>query len=173
MFMLNYVTPEHAEGVTAEIYNFFPKRMGVPAPMQLLSVSPELLQIQADSIGHFMRQGEIEHSVLAAIRYLAARLFDYDYCRQLNEKMLMAQGMTKQELEVMWTNPLDSPFDKNENALLAFVVKSLKNPMEIAQDDIEQLKKMGWPEKAIFEATAHGSAMQAHGTLFKTFMKKK
>ncbi|WP_147821138.1 carboxymuconolactone decarboxylase family protein [Salidesulfovibrio onnuriiensis] len=172
MFMLNYVTPEKAEGEIAKAYGIYPESLGVPAPMQLLSVSPDLLRLQTASIGHFVSQEEIDHSLLAVIRYLVAQAFDYDYCREFNKGMLQAQGMTEPELETMRKNPLDGPFESNENALVAFVIKAVHDPLQITRKDIEELKDMGWSEKAILEATSHGAAMLTHGTLFKTFMER-
>ena len=53
MFLLDYQKPGHATDSTAEIYSFFLGRTEVPAPLQLLSASPELLRLQFSNILYF------------------------------------------------------------------------------------------------------------------------
>lgn len=172
MFMLNYVKRDDANGYVAQAYGFFPERMDIPAPLQLLSASPKLLKAQVGVISHFTSQDEVDFSILTAIRYTAARMHDYQACTDLNASLLNAQGMTDDEIEVMYNAPQQAPFNDREKALYTFVVRALENPMSTTQSEIDELKTMGWSEAAILDSVSHGAYMQAHGTVFKTFMIK-
>lgn len=105
MFIVDHVNPEQAQGDIARIYSVFPEAIGVPAPMQLLSVSPELLKMQAKSLGYFMHHPNLEAPLLPALRYLGASRAGYDYCMGLNRGMLERQGMDQPGLAAITDDP--------------------------------------------------------------------
>ena len=74
MFVLKYQQPEEATADVAKIYNIFQqKRTQVPAPLQLMSTSPEMLNLVFSQISYFMHHPTLSFPLLAAIRLLAAQ----------------------------------------------------------------------------------------------------
>jgi len=74
MFLLKYQTPEQASEGVAKIYDHFTrKRSPVPAPLQLMSISPGLLKVFFEQITYFMNHEALSFPMLAAIRFLAAQ----------------------------------------------------------------------------------------------------
>lgn len=171
MFIIDYVTPEKAEGVVAEVYSFFPETMGVPDSVQIASASPALLKAQGDTIKYFSAgQDELSFHLLAAIRFIAATHFCHDYCVMLNSGMLKSSGLSEEEILSLNDNP-SVGFEDKDAALLAFVAKALESPASTNEDDIDALRELGWSDTAIFDATAQAGQMAWASLVFRTFSK--
>lgn len=169
MFLLNYVTPEAAKGPIDEIYSVFPKEIGPPHPLQLMSASPGFLKCQFEFIKYFTNHQKLSFPLLASIRYMAANDCDYEYCIKFNQNILMAAGVNEQALEAIKEDPDKAPLEDNEIAMLKFVSKAIKTPEAIAPSDIEALRNSGWEDSEILDAVAHGAYMKGHSTLMKAF----
>jgi len=170
MFILKTVKPEEAIGKVAEAYSVFPKEMPVPAPLILMSASPELVHLQSGIIRHFMTHQKLDMGLLAMIRYLAAVENDYTFCINLNAGLLkMAGGFSDADLEALKANPENAPLEDFQKALLLFVLKVVKTPEEVQETDVEKLREMGWSDQDIFDAAFHGAAMIGAGKLYKAF----
>jgi hypothetical protein len=172
MFILNYVSPEKATSPIGEIYNVFPKEIGPPHPLQLMSASPGFLACQFEIIKYFTNHKKLSFPLLAAIRYMAANYCDYEYCIKFNQNILMAAGADEQALEAIRYDPDKAPLEDNERAMLKFVSKAIKTPDAIMQSDVEALRNVGWEDSEILDAVAHGAFMQGHSTLMKAFSNK-
>jgi len=170
MFLLDYTTPEKAEGAVADVYNIFPKEMGVPESLQIYSANPKLLELQGEAIKYYMGQDELSFHLLAAIRFIAANHFCHDYCTMLNASMLKASGMTEEEVQRLAEDPT-AGFVDEEAALLAFVIKALESPSSIGEGDIAPLRELGWSDTAIFNAIGQASQMSAASLIYRTFKK--
>lgn len=171
MFLIDYVTPEKAEGAVADVYNIFPPEMGVPDSLQVISASPALLEAQGNIIKYFMGgQEELGFHLLAAIRFMAASHYCHDYCTMLNAKMLQAAGLSEEEVNRLSNDP-STGFEEKEAALLAFVIKALDTPEAIGEDDIATLRELGWSDNAIFDAVGQAGQMASASLAFRTFTK--
>lgn len=168
MFLINYVTPEAADGDIAKAYKTFPENLGVPSSFQLFSASPGLLVRQSEVIKYYMGQEELSFHLLAAIRFIAAGHYCHDYCVNLNTQMLLAAGMSQEEIEALKEDPT-SGFIEEEAALIRFVSKSLDSPNSIVEDDVNKLRELGWSDTAIFDAVSQAANMGAASHLFNTF----
>ncbi len=167
MFRLNYVPPEKATGKIAEAYAVFPKEVGVPAPMQMMSASPELASIQSGVIKYFMNHQTLSRKLLTLIRFLSAKECDYGYCIAFNSQFLKAFGLTDVDLDNIQADPATAPLDDKEKALLLFVVKSLDKPEQVTDADVASLRAKGWTDTDIFDALYHGAVMRAPSAMFK------
>jgi hypothetical protein len=171
MFLLEYVSPEKAVSPVDEIYSFFPKEIGPPHPLQLMSASPGFLACQFEFIKYFTSHEKLSFPLLAAIRYMAANDCDYEYCIQFNQKILMAAGANEHALEAIKDDPDEAPLEDNERAMLKFVSKAVKTPEAVVQSDVEALHNIGWEDSDILDAVAHGAFMRGHSTMMKAFLK--
>lgn len=170
MFLINYVTPDKAEGSIADVYNFFPKEMGVPESLQIFSANPKLLELQGEIIKYYVGEDELSFHLLAAIRFIAANHYCHDYCTLLNANMLKASGLTEEEVQRLMEDPT-AGFEKEEAALISFVAKSLESPTTINEEDIAVLRNYGWSDKAIFAAIGQAAQMSSASLIYKTFKK--
>jgi len=172
MFLLKTVDPKQATGSVAEAYAVFPKEVGVPTPLQLMSASPGLLERQAATIRYYMNHPKLTFPLLAAIRFLAASKINHPFCIEFNGGVLMKMGLTAEEMATLKDNPGASSLEPDEAAMLAFVAKALNDPASVAEADIQALRELGYADSDIFDALAHAANMTAGALLYKTFVRE-
>lgn len=170
MALITTVEPGSAEGQTKEIYDTMQKLAGVvPAPLQLASASPWMLDMMWQSVQYYSRHPRLGFGVLSAIRYLVARHYDYAFCTGFNKKFLLLQGMSEADIEKMEQDPLQVPLDDKDRSLAAFVIKAIKTPNTVEKDDMDRLRELGWTDGDVLDAVAHGTNMVGSSILMKTF----
>jgi hypothetical protein len=170
MSLITMVSPETAEGQIAQAYKPFLDAIGVvPKPLEMMSVSPGLLKIQAETIGYFMQHPALGLPLLTFIRLLVSVAYDYEYCIGFNSGLLKSQGISEDLLSSVKTDPSQAPLEEKDKAMLLFVLKAVKTPEAVEQNDVKGLLEMGWSEKDIFDAVYHGMGMIGPSKMFKAF----
>lgn len=69
----------------------------------------------------------------------------------------------------MENDPLQTPLEDKDRAMVAFVMKAVKSPDGVEQQDVDELHEQGWTDSDILDALAHGTNMVASSILMKTF----
>jgi alkylhydroperoxidase family enzyme len=170
MPLIQTVEPDQAEGKAKEIYDFMQKNAGViPAPLQLASASPWMLDMVWQSIQYYSRHPNLGFGLLSSIRYLVAQQYDYAFCTGFNRNMLSMQGLSDEDIEKMEKDPLQAPLDDKDRAMVAFVMKAVKTPDDVEKQDVDRLHDLGWTDNDIMDALAHGTNMIGSSILMKTF----
>jgi alkylhydroperoxidase family enzyme len=171
MALLKTVKPGEAQGLVKETYDMFLK-MGpvVPKPLQLLSVSPDLMKIQTGIMGYYMKHPTLSFELLAHIRMLSAHSAGYEFCVNFNGGILSQMAsVSEEQIDATLADPSKAALREKDKAMLLFVVKAVKTPEAVSGKDVEALRKIGWTDRDIFDATVHGANMRAASILFKTF----
>lgn len=168
MFLLETQHPDQATGAVAEVYAHFQGRMDVPAPLRLLSASPELLGLHFAQIAYFMRHPKLSFPVLAAIRFLAARQACFEHCRTLNRTWLVKAGLTEDEVDALAQGRNVEAFSEAENALLRVVGKVLAKD-KLRAEDVAALRDLGWTDADILDACAQGASLIGAAYLSEAF----
>jgi len=170
MALIQTVEPEKADGQAKKIYDIMQQTAGtIPAPLQLASASPWLLNMIWQSIQYYSQHPKLGFGLLSAIRYLVAQHCEYAFCTGFNKKFLKMQGMSEEDIEKIQEDPLQAPLDDKDRGMLAFVMKAIKTPDAIANEDMAQLHDLGWQDSEILEALSHGTNMISSSILMKTF----
>ncbi len=170
MALIQTVQPENAEGAVKEGYEMFMEHIGIiPKPMEMMSASPALFTQQLQRIQYFSTHPHLSFELLAHIRYLVAHGLNYGFCMDFNKTVLKKQGLEASDFEKMETDPSQALLEENERAMLAFVVKSVKNPGSVTKDDIQQLKDLGWDDRDMVDALAQGVSMIDHSIMMEVF----
>lgn len=169
MFVLQYQTPEQATGSVAEVYAHFLGRTTVPAPLQLLSASPDLLRLQFEQIRYYMGHNALSFPLLAAIRFLASQQVCFEHCRTLNRSWLLKSGLSEQDLDNLLQGQNVDAFSDRENALLRLVAKVLAKE-RVRPDDVQALRDLGFTDSDILDACAQGTNMIGASYLFEAFL---
>ncbi|MEW5911094.1 MAG: hypothetical protein AB1814_00935 [Thermodesulfobacteriota bacterium] len=170
MPLINVVPPDKAEGKVKEGYAIF-KRLGmVPAPFQMYSSSPELVDLRRQTITYFMSHPTLSPPLLALIRMLVAEELKYYYCISLNREILKMAGIEDEDAAArILADPASAPLSDKDKAMLLFVLKAVKTPDAVTAEDVEGLRALGWSDRDILDATEHGAGMVRDGILFKAF----
>ena len=170
MFILDYQKPGQATDGVAEVYAHFLGRSEVPAPLQLLSASPEMLGLQFEQIRYFMGHERLNFPMLAAIRFLAASQVCFDHCLILNRTWLTKSGLSTEDMDNLSKGESIEAFSDAENALLHVVRKVLAKET-VHPKDIATLRGLGWKDSDILDACAQGTAIIGMSYLIKAFEK--
>lgn len=169
MYLLDYVSPEAATGKVKELYDVFPAERGVPEPLQKQSVSPELMQRQFEIIKYYSGHPTLSFPLLASIRYVLARKNNYSCCVDFNGNSLKACGMGPGDLEALHNGEAGTPLEEREEAMLNFVVTALETPEQITAESTKAMRDMGWNDRDMFDAVAHGTSIAAAAKLDMVF----
>ena len=170
MALIETVEPDKAEGQVKEIYEFMRENAGIiPAPLQLASASPWMLDMVWQSIQYFSQHPNLGFGLLSSIRYLVAQHYDYAFCTGFNRKMLNMQGLSDEDIDKMEKDPLEAPLDDKDRAMVAFVVKAIKTPDAVEKQDVDGLHDLGWADSDILDALTHGTNMVGSSILMKAF----
>jgi alkylhydroperoxidase family enzyme len=170
MSLIQTVKPDQASGQTKEIYDKMKEWTGaVPAPLQLASASPWMLNAAWQSIQYYSRHPRLGFALLSTIRYLVARQYDYVFCTGFNKQFLMMQGLSEEDVLKIEDDPLQAPLDDKDRAMAAFVVKAIQAPDAVDKKDMDRLHELGWTDPDIMDAMAHGTNMVGSSILMKAF----
>ena len=170
MFTLAYQQPGKAQGKVADVYAHFDQRGVVPAPLQLLSASPDLLELQFNQIKYFMKHPKLSFALLSAIRFLASQQICYEHCQVLNREWLVKSGLTEADLTQLANGENVDAFSDEENALLQVVARVLRKE-KVNAENVAQLNGLGWSDSDILDACTQGSALIGVSYLFEAFSK--
>jgi len=170
MALISTVSPQQAEGTIKEGYDMFMKNMGIiPKPMEMMSASPALFELQLRRIFYFSQHPKLSFALLAHIRYLVAHSLKYRFCMDFNRLILKKQGLSDEDIGKMEADPGQSLLEENDNAMLAFVVKAVKAPGSVTAEDIQGLRALGWEDRDMVDALAQGVSMIDHSIMMEAF----
>lgn len=165
MFRIKTTPAEELTGKAAELFALFPPQIGVPEPLLLLSGSPGLLALKAEAVEYARNHPDLGFEMLAAIRHLAAKQLSAPACVDFNAKLLQAAGM--EDAEIASLPEAGGPFTEGERALLAFVLRALRQPGSVTDADITVLRGHGWRDATILDALVHAAEMQVPALLMQ------
>lgn len=164
------VKPDQAQGIVKKGYDMFLTHFGtIPKPMEILSVSPELFELQLQRNRYFATQSNLSFGLLTHIRYMASLGLSYGFCIDFNKKLLEKQGLSQEDFLNLGKDPFQSILEENEDAMLRFVCKALKNPGSVTNEDIEKLKGFGWTDRDMVDAMVQGVSMTDHAVMMQVF----
>lgn len=141
----------------------------VPETLRFLANSPGLFEVQTGQISYYQNHPNLGPELLAFIRYTAACWFKNKACIDFNGFMLQRQGMTEEGLAEVLQDPTKAPLEEKDQAMLAFVYNGVQDKNSASEEDMEQLRQMGWQNSDILDAVNHGFFMYAPGKLLKLF----
>lgn len=170
MALINTISPEQAEGKMKEAFDMFIENLGViPAPLKMMSASPAIFDQQLQKIHYYTNHPTLSFALLSHIRYLVAHNLSYRFCMDFNKLILEKQGLEEEDIKQIEADPTRSLLEEKESAMLAFVVKAVKEPSSVKAGEIKQLKEMGWEDKDLLDALAHGANMIDHSIMMQVF----
>jgi hypothetical protein len=170
MALITTVSPEKAEGKMKEAYDMFIKNLGIiPRPLEMMSASPAIFEQQLQRIMYYNDHPTLSFALLSHIRYLVAHNLSYKFCMDFNKHILKKQGLEDDDIQKMEADPTKSLLEEKDSAMLAFVVKAVKDPCSVKADEIKRLKEMGWNDRDLLDALAHGVNMVDHSIMMEVF----
>ncbi|PLX47096.1 MAG: hypothetical protein C0613_15085 [Desulfobulbaceae bacterium] len=170
MALITPVPQEQAQGVIKKGYEMFLERVGtIPRPMEMLSVSPGMFDLQLRRLQYLARHPRLSFSLLAHIRYLVSHHLAYPFCTDFNRHILERQGLDDEDFKRMEEDPDQALLEDNERAMLVFVVRAVQDPSVVGAEEIMNLKRLGWEEGDMVDALAQGVGMIDHSIMMQVF----
>lgn len=170
MALINTVSPEQAEGKMKEAYGMFIENLGViPKPLEMMSASPAIFGFQLQRIHYYTEHPTLSFALLSHIRYLVSHNLHYSFCMDFNKHILKKQGLEEDDIKRIEADPAKSLLEEKESAMLTFVVNAVKEPSAVKAEEIKQLREMGWEDKDLVDALAHGVNMIDHSIMMEVF----
>lgn len=171
MALIKTIKPEEATGELAELYAKIKANRGrVPNSSQIWSISPELYKQQLSFVGYYMNHKSLSAPLLAAIRILVSSSANCAYCVDFNSAMLINMfGWSIDDVDGLNKEGKSPKLTDNENAMLSFVVNSVKKSQKADVNELNALRAMGWEDCDLLDALQHGARMSAIDIIFNTF----
>lgn len=171
MPLIQMSSPQNADAKSAEIFRQIEATFGrIPAPMQLMGVSPALLENQWQNLGYYWQHPSLSFPLLTCIRLAVSSEHHCEYCIGMNGALLMNNaGFSAEQVAAVKTDPASLPLPEKERAMLLFTLKATRTPLEVNAADIQELQNLGWEEKDILDATNHAARNLAADIVLNTF----
>lgn len=150
---LSFVSEKDATGDVKKVYSEIKQAWGmVPIIMKQFSLSPELLRNQWSFYKITAKNKNFDEKMMTIMRMLIADKNSCDYCVSFNKGMLLNMfKMPVAELKEAIENPNSVKLDTKQKAMFLFLLKSTNSPHDTTKSDIDNLTKLGWSDKDIFE----------------------
>ncbi len=170
MALIKTVPPDAAEGKLAELYKGSEEFFGwVPNNVRLLGVNPDILANQFDFVMPYLEHPTLRQPFLRCLRMLVSHRTNSPYCDNLNAGLMQQEGVTPAQIDETRADPSRAPLPDREKALLLFVLQAIEDPHGVGKEHITELGEMGWSERDIFDAVAHGARAVYVNILFDAF----
>ena len=170
--LIPYTSEKAATGDVKEVYAQVKKAFGmVPAPLMQHSVNPQMLKVLWSQFGalhneHFSPKLQaMMRMTVAASDGLAC-----DYCVGFNEGMLLNMfKMDMKEIIAVKKDPSAAKsLDEKDKKMLIMMVDSARNPKKVNKAQLDDLRKLGWNDKDIFDGIKMATQMVAMTLLVDT-----
>lgn len=153
MSLLKTSGPGESPVEMERMYKSFLDTVGmVPPSFLMYSASPDIQALQGQVIAYYRERSNLSPLLTALIRYLTALALGLDPCVAFNRKILLAQGMTEEQVEELGIDPAAAPLDEKEGWMLALVIKAVRAPEAFSEGHVRKLRDLGWTDTDIFDA---------------------
>jgi len=144
----------------------------VPQMEFLGNIEVEYLEDFLKEAMRLVRHPNIDFDLFAFIRLHIAFKEEYTYCKAFNTKLLLGRGFIQPQLDVAIANIEAVPFDEKHQALAIFAIKAIYESRLCNASDLEEVYKMGWSQKDVFDAVSHAGMILKNGRILITYTKK-
>lgn len=160
MARISLPDPATATGELKEIFDEIEKAAGkVGNIWRAYGVKPALLRATWERRKALMTRGELRGELREGIALAVSEANGCEYCIQAHTRSLARFGASPERIEALRYRRLEDPAEK---ALLDYAVKVSTDPHGITDEEVENLRRLGYSDVAIVEATAiadHYTAM--------------
>jgi alkylhydroperoxidase family enzyme len=140
-----------------------------PGGLQMLGISPPVLEHYAGTIQYYMAHPRLSQPLLTLIRYLVSWRGECTYCIDLNESFLMNAGLDLDTIRACRADATQAPLDEREKDLLLVSLDAVDYPQRVTRDRIAALRAHGWSDRDIFDAVWHATLNRAFGHTAEAF----
>lgn len=165
------VSPAEASGELAETYGQIQAVLGgVPASLQLTSLSPLLTRNQWEFIGYYIGHPTLSGPLIAFLRFCVSREFQCDYCIGFNGGLLVNRyGWTADQLAAAKRDIDAAPLSEKEKALVRYAVDAVRSAGRVERAELDSLRQLGWSDRDILDALMHAARNMSADIVINAF----
>ncbi len=155
MIRIKTVDEKDASGVVKEVYSHYPKLEGFTDPyFKVLSLWPEWLKVQDEIETLMFGKSELSRQLKEMIITAVSNINSCTYCIDWHAADLKQTGLGDVDVqkfaEGKWR---DVNLDEKTKAIVDYAEKVTLNATRITDEDVENLRRLGYSDRQILEAT--------------------
>lgn len=156
MSRISMIEEKDAKGLIKETYEQFKKQMGVvPNVIKVLSTWTELFEANMKLFQVIMlSETKLSRGTKEMIAALVSKTNQCNYCLSHHVDFMKQYGIRDSMAEKIKEDYHNAGLDEKTLKLLEYSEKVSKNAYRVTDRDFSNLKKLGWTEREIMEATA-------------------
>jgi uncharacterized peroxidase-related enzyme len=168
MPLLKLLEKNEIDVTLSEVYESTEKMIGaVPPNMKLIANSPKMLLNLVSRNQDIMTHPNISQLFFPVLRLFISNKLGFNFCVIFNSQMMQKFGLEGNAIEAFKDNLDNAPLKQNEKELVKAAAKATLNPDDFSEDDIKQLRALGWTDSDILDAIDHATTMLKMGTVLK------
>ena len=153
MARLRTLEKEHVSNEARPVYEEIEKAFGrVPNIFKTYAHFPPLLKANWEKVKAIMMGGSLRRELKEAIALVVSDANGCQYCIAAHGLALQQLGFSRQGIEALVKNLEGSGFQPRELKLLELARKSTRDANSVTDQDIDELRQLGWSESEIVEA---------------------
>ncbi|MCM2306728.1 MAG: hypothetical protein NDI91_04570 [Sulfuritalea sp.] len=162
--------PLGEEARVAAIFGAIEQQLGfVPDGLRLYSLSPPLLEAFVANIAYFRGGTSLSPILTTMIRYLVSADAGCQFCIDLNEGFLSNLHVDLDRARKARNNPALAPVTEREMPILQLALRAVEAPDDIAAEDLQVARNLGWSDREIFDAVVQAANNRAFNYVLRTF----
>jgi alkylhydroperoxidase family enzyme len=169
--LLDPTPPIGEEDRVSQVFSMAKEMIGfIPSGLRLYGISPPLLETFAGTVGYFRNGTKLSPRLTTMIRYLVSERAGCQFCIDLNETILLSQGIDLDEIRAVRSTPEKAPLeDERERPLLALALAAVEDPNSDKSEMVKTARDAGWADREIFDAVLQATSNRAFNFALKTF----
>jgi uncharacterized peroxidase-related enzyme len=155
LIRIKTIPEKHATGIVKEVYSHYPKLEGFTDPyFEVLSLWPEWMKVEDEIESLMFGQSELSRQLKEMIITAVSQINDCEYCMDWHAADLKQTGLRDEEvqkfLDGKWR---EVSMDEKARAIVDYAEKLTVAATTVTDEDVENLKKLGFSDRQILEAT--------------------
>ncbi len=151
--------------VVKKLFGFIP-----PQTEFLGNIEADYLEDYITMVMRVIKQKNIERDMFAFLRLHIAFKEDFEFCKKYNTDVLLKSGYEQKLLDEVIENIESIPFNDAHKSLAKFAIKVMYRSKECSKEDFEELYRMGWSQKEVFDVVEHAGALFKNGRILNAYM---
>jgi len=152
MSRIHSLDPQTAQEKTAQIFTEIQEAFGmVPNLFRAYANHPPLLEANWLKVKNLMMEGALPRKVKEAIALLVSKDNGCNYCVAAHETALRSIGVSSKEMQVIEEDLEQADFSAKELSLIALARKANATPLQVTDEEIQQLRNLGADDAEIVE----------------------
>jgi len=148
-------------------------KMGfVPPHFELFAkLNPKRLKMYLEELEHISNHPNIDADFFTFIRFVTASKEGFEYCINLNTKILKGRGYSDKELKAVVNSLVNVPLDNEHKELFIATIEAMQEPNSFTSKRVNELESLGWSSEDIWDALDHGAFLYKYSKILSAYKK--